>query len=99
MGMKALEYCLQGPIVGERVGASLKGRKPGRVLRTGVAASRKERVISLANPRICHREDGRPEGALKSVVPFPGHLGTETWFARICLLHEQVGFHVVPLSP
>lgn len=36
MGKKVLEHCLQGPIVPEVAGASMKGRKSGRVLRTGV---------------------------------------------------------------
>lgn len=52
-----LEHCLQGPIVPEVAGASMKGRKSGRVLRTGVAASGKESAISVPNLKICHFED------------------------------------------
>lgn len=58
MGKKALEHILQGPIVGEGDGAAMKGRKPRRASRTGVAANRKENVIFMANPKICHLEDG-----------------------------------------
>lgn len=56
----------------------MKKTKPGGTLRVGGAANRKENVLSMANPKNCHLGNGELiEGALKSMAPFPGHLGKE----------------------
>ena len=57
--------------------------KAGGTLRTQIAVNKKEDVISMANPKICHLGYGELiKGPLKSMVPFPGQLAREHYSPR-----------------